>query len=66
MFYSSAETERSIKQVAFFNGFELCLLEVSRIAILVPKVCSTNLHTWGVMGSFEDEICTFPYAPQLY
>ena len=35
------------------------------VAILAPKVCSTSLGAWGVIESFEEEICTFQYAPQV-
>ena len=37
----------------------------SEVAILAPKVCSTSLCAWGVIGSFDEEICTFQYAPQF-
>ena len=37
----------------------------SEVAILAPNICSTSLCAWGVMVSFEEEICTFQYAPQF-
>ena len=38
----------------------------SEVAILAPKIFfSTCLCACGVIGSFEEEICTFQYAPQF-
>ena len=39
-------------------------LEVA--TILVPNVCLNNLYAWRVISSFEDEICTIGYVPQLH
>ena len=30
----------------------------SEEVILMPKICSTSLYAWGVISTFEDEICS--------
>ena len=37
----------------------------SEITILAPKACSFSLCAWKVIGSFDEDICTFGYFPQL-
>ena len=32
---------------------------------MAPKAYFTRLYRWRVMGSFEDEIYTIGYVPQL-
>ena len=66
MFHSSTEAEKSIKELGFFNGFELYVYwNFSDVAILVPKICSTSLYAWVIMGSFGDETYKSGYVPQL-
>ena len=39
--------------------------KLSEKAILAPKVCSSSLCAWVIIGSFQEEICTSRYAAQL-
>lgn len=36
-----------------------------KVAILAPKVFSTSLYAWRIISSFEDEIRTIGYVPQI-
>ena len=66
MVHSSTETERSIKELRFPNRFEFYVeWNFLEVAILVPKVCSSRLYAWEVIGSFKDKIYTIGYAPRL-
>ena len=57
---------RAYNRTCFFNGSELYVdWNFPEAAIFAPKVCSSRLYAWGVIGSFEDEICMIGYAPQL-
>ena len=55
-----------LNRTCFFKGFKLSVdWNVPKKGIRVPKSCSYCLYTCGVIGSFEDEICTNGYAPPL-
>ena len=44
-------------ELIFFNGFELMWnWNFPEVANLPPKVYSTSLYAWGVIGSFENGI----------
>ena len=69
----------ALDRTCFFNGFELYVdrlvfsMASNYMLIDLPKrsyfgakkSCFSSMYTWAAIGSFEDQIFTNGYAPQL-
>ena len=66
MYHSWIEIEGLIIELVFLNGFELLVdWNFSEVAILVQKICSASFYSKEVINSFEFDICSICYVPQL-
>ena len=56
---------KGLLRIFFFLILYMWNQNFSDAAILAPKVYSSSLCAWEIIDSFEEETCTFQYAPQL-